>query len=325
MRNFTFFWMLLIMPGSILAQRSATFEDLSIGASGYWNGSDGSGKFTNGLFTFYNRYNADWFSWSGFSYTNHTDTVTPGWMNQYSAITGSGVGQSEKYAVAYVVGTTRITLAEPDLVSGMYITNSTYAYLSMRKGDDYTKKFGGASGNDPDFFRLNIHGIKSNGDTSKTVVFYLADFRFEQNEKDYLVKSWEWVNLDTLGVVSEIHFSLESSDVGAWGMNTPAYICLDNINQKSITTHSRNNLSYMEYTQVYPNPFVDKINLKFSEGNYSIELRDMRGVLLYNNQVNRQRNFQVNIQEPLAQGIYLLTVKDGYGYVKSFKIQKVNR
>lgn len=325
MKHFTFLVLFLLSAGIIFGQSSATFEDLTLGPDGYWNGSDGSGKFTDGPFTFHNNYNAEWASWSGFSYTNHTDTLTPGWLNQYSAIAGSGVGQSEKYAVAYLVGPTRITLSEPDSVSGMYITNSTYAYLSMRDGDDYTKKFGGISGNDPDYFRLNIYGIESSGDTSATVVFYLADFRFEDNEKDYLLKTWEWVDLDTLGVVSEIRFSLESSDVGAWGMNTPAYFCLDNINQKNITTKAYHHLADQPEILVYPNPFNDKINLRLPDGHYSIELRDIRGVLLFSNFIDGHNNFQFNVPEILVPGFYLLTVRNSDGSAKSYKIQKVNR
>jgi len=325
MKHFTFFWMFVLFYGSLLAQRSATFEELNLGSGGYWNGSDGTGKFTSGPFTFHNNYNAEWASWSGFAYSNHTDTVTPGWLNQYSAIAGSGAGQSEKYAIAYVAGTTRITLSEPDSVSGMYVTNSTYAYLSMRHGDDYTKKFGGVTGNDPDFFRLNIHGIKSNGDTSATIVFYLADFRFEQNDKDYIVRTWKWIDLDSLGIIKELRFSLESSDNGAWGMNTPAYFCIDNINQKSVTTGIPGHMVENKPILVYPNPFYDHINLYLPDGNYSVELRDLRGALLYKNYTEGHTHFRFTVPGSLAPGIYFLSVRNGFGATETFKIQKVNQ
>jgi hypothetical protein len=61
------------------------------------------------------------------------------------------------------------------------------------------------------------------------VEFYLADFRFENNGEDYIVDTWEYVDLSSLGVVNKLEFSLGSSDVGAWGMNTPAYFVIDTI------------------------------------------------------------------------------------------------
>jgi hypothetical protein len=35
--------------------------------------------------------------------------------------------------------------------------------------------------------------------------------------------------LDHWGTIHKIAFSFESSDMGDWGMNTPAYACIDNI------------------------------------------------------------------------------------------------
>ena len=62
------------------------------------------------------------------------------------------------------------------VIDGMYVTNGTYAYLSMLNGDAYAKKFGGVSGNDPDWFKLTIrkwyNGILAND----SVTFYLADY-----------------------------------------------------------------------------------------------------------------------------------------------------
>ena len=75
-----------------------------------------------------------------------TDTTTPGYDNQFSAITGDGADGSATYAVAYTTGFTAASQAEfstPATVSGVYITNTTYAALSMLNGDAFAKKFGG--------------------------------------------------------------------------------------------------------------------------------------------------------------------------------------
>ena len=82
------------------AQTIVTFEELNPGPEGYWNGSDNSGRFKSGIFTFHNAYNHNYKVWSGFSYTNHTDTTGSGLENQYSAIAGYGAGGSLVYATA---------------------------------------------------------------------------------------------------------------------------------------------------------------------------------------------------------------------------------
>ena len=63
-----------------------------------------------------------------------------------------------------------------------------------------------------------------------TVDFYLADYRFADNSKDYIVENWEYVDLSSLGVVKSLEFSLNSSDAGVFGMNTPAYFAMDDLN-----------------------------------------------------------------------------------------------
>ncbi|MFQ6036470.1 MAG: DUF4465 domain-containing protein, partial [Sedimentisphaerales bacterium] len=228
---------LAIVPAMInLASADiATFEDLTLPAEHYWNGSDGSGGFASGNAHFSNNYNAAWDTWDGFSYSNITDTTTSGIAGQYNAITGSGQGDSVNYAIGYVGWTEppTVTLDTPAIVGGLYVTNNNYAYYSMLNGDAFAKKFGGDSGNDPDWFLLTITGKDSNGNATGTVEFYLADFRFEDNSHDYIVDTWQFVNLTALGTVKSLQFSLSSSDVGPWGMNTPAYFAIDTIVSES--------------------------------------------------------------------------------------------
>jgi hypothetical protein len=237
----------LVVVYFLNAQDTATFEELTLNHESFWNGSDGSGKFSCGNFTFHNSYNKEWGSWSGFAYSNKSDTVTPDWTNQFSAIKGCGVFHSRNYAVAYDYGMLKTTLTSPGPLSGLYITNNTYAYMTMLKGDSFTDRFGGLSGNEPDYFRLKIIGINSTGDTTGMVFFYLADFRFDDPGKDYIIREWTWVDLSALGIVSELRFSLESSDTGPWGMMTPAYFCVDNLNHHDmapIVSHPLQDISW---------------------------------------------------------------------------------
>lgn len=237
-----FFWMIALMGLGILftscededtfITQEADFEDLVLEEESYWNGSDGSGSFTSANKIFHNDYNADWFSWSGFAYSNITDNTTQGYSNQYSAIPGFGYDRSETYAVAYSSPKSIVAIADSttgEEIRGVFITNATYPYMAMKYGDDFSKKFGGADGTDPDWFLLTIRGIGLDDETTGEVEFFLADYRFEDDADDYIVNDWEWVDLTSLGTVKRLEFSLSSSDVGDWGMNTPAYFCLDNL------------------------------------------------------------------------------------------------
>ncbi len=234
---------LLMAPAAHAA--TATFDDLPLAANSYYGGA-GSGVtgFTNG--DAYFPQNADAYAWSGFSYSNVNNTTTPGYTNQFAAITGTDVSGSGNYAVSYVPLDWASGTYDPvpqtvtfgavtgedynSTISGAYFTNTTYAYLSMQNGDSFAKQFGGVDGTDEDYFKLMISGINAAGEYTGTVDFYLADYRFADSSLDYIVDEWTWVDLSDLGNVVGLEFSLESSDVGTYGMNTPAYFAMDNLN-----------------------------------------------------------------------------------------------
>ena len=210
----------------------ATLDDLPLAPDSYWNGSDGSGGFTSGPAIFSNSYNPDWFAWSGWAYSSMTDNTTPGYANQYSAFSNVRIDSAngKNYGVTYASPWSEIRLDpwSDQEVKGCFVTNSTWTALSMKHGDDFSKKFGGPDGTDPDFLKLTITGIDTDGNNA-SVDYYLADFRDADSTKDYIIETWQWVDLTPLGKVSRLQFAMSSSDNGDWGMNTPAYFCLDNL------------------------------------------------------------------------------------------------
>ena len=245
----------LVMAGVANADM-ATFEDLDLPAESYWNGSDGSGGFTTGGVHFGNNYNADWDSWDGFSYSNITDTTATALAGQYNAVAGAGQGGSANYAVAYIgwASPPTVTLSVPGIVDGLYATNTNYTYYSMLHGDAFSKKFGGESGNDPDWLMLTITGKDVNGAETGTVEFYLADYRFADNSGDYILDTWQHVDLTSLGQVMSLEFALSSSDVGQWGMNTPAYFAIDTLMGQSVFVYES------PYTEVGINGYINPDN-----------------------------------------------------------------
>jgi hypothetical protein len=212
-----------------------TFEMVPLGPSGYYNGSDLSGGVVLEGATFNNTYNSTYGSWSGFAVSNHTDTITAGYFNQYSAYTGGGAS-SANYAVGYYstydAVTTNVTLSGLTNLAGKgaLITNTTYAALDMLSGSGQggSKAFGGGSGNDADYLLLTIQGYAAGLATGIPVNFYLADYRFTDNSQDYIVDDWRFVDFSALGSVDEIRFSMTSSDNNQFGSLTPTYFAMDN-------------------------------------------------------------------------------------------------
>lgn len=232
----------------------STFDDLTLAEDSYWNGDDdgagydgtfsgfisGDCYFTNCQCLLYNY-------WEAFSYSNMTDTTTEGFTNQFSAYTGVGFNDSANYAVAYTLvmwgQASQIYFGYSSgdynrTAQGFYVTNTTYAALSMLNGDGFAKKFGDdpdttdiVEDDQPDWFLLTIYALNDSyeRDDSNKVEFYLADYRFDDSADDYIVDEWTWVDLTGLGEVYGLEFKLTSSDTGGSGMNTPAYFAMDNL------------------------------------------------------------------------------------------------
>ncbi|MEM9723283.1 MAG: DUF4465 domain-containing protein [Bacteroidota bacterium] len=269
--KFTITFFILLVGGLLQAQTLADFEELAVLPDSFLNGSDLSGGFRSGNVFLPNSFNEEFQSWSGWAISNTTDTTTPGFLNQYSAITGEGVDSSATYGVSFSSGMNILRLEDQALgqpVTGFFITNSTYAYLSMLEGDAFAKRFGGATGDDPDFFLLTIQGFSGGALTDSVVEFYLADFRFEDNSQDYIVEEWTYVDLLSLGAVDSLAFTLTSSDVGDFGMNTPAYFCVDNI--ETTDAEVIDPIARFESLEVLPDSFLNGSDLSggFEVGSY---------------------------------------------------------
>ena len=222
---------------------TATFENLYLDNESFWagpdtkgqavpgmyGGEDVNGSFVSGSYQFSNSYNTSYGSWSGFAYSNRTatdfNTITP---DQYNNVVGHGYDNSENFAVAFNSGEIKV-LNSPltgDSIRGFYITSSAYAANTIlyAKDNDYAHKF--AKG---DWMKVTFTGHRADG-TEATVDYYLADYRAAKEADYYCLDTWQWVDLRSLGKVTSITYSLSGSDSGQWGLNTPAYFCLDNFN-----------------------------------------------------------------------------------------------
>jgi hypothetical protein len=301
------------------AQSVAKFDDLTLTPESFWNGADLSGSFKSADVTFYNSYyKGDWESWSGFAYSNQTNITTAGFGNQYSAITGKGFEGSANYAVCYPSPSAELGISIADFITGFYVTNSTYAYLSMKNGDAFAKKFGGETGNDPDFLQLMIEALDNNGNPVDTIVFYLADFRSVDNSKDYILNNWTWVDVSVLKSANKLRFSMSSSDNSFGFMNTPGYFCMDEL-------HSGVMVSNPEIQQIhasaFPNPFTDRIQISGVMEMAKVVLFNISGKIVaeYNNISNNQ---SIKGLQELSSGVYFVRISEGKNQITTKLIKK---
>lgn len=314
-KNYVLILSILFSISSFSQFMYSGFEDLSLPIDTFWNGSNGSGHFVSNTVRYTNSYDTAWGgSWSGISYSTMRDTSTAGFGNQYSCIAGKGAGSSSTYAVVYPNSKNLVYFTSPSFYSGIWVNNSTYAYLSMKNGDSFAKKFGdstNASGlidgtNGKDWFLLTIYGSNPND----SVEFYLADFR-GPDSTDYIIKDWTYISFPGFsGVNSDsLRFKLTSSDNGTWGMNTPNYFCMDSLkfrpNLYSINENSKIGVS------IFPNPTNDIVNLNFdrtiNKGMYKVI--DIKGRELENGTINGLNTMRLDLSNQTS-GIYFVVVTE---------------
>jgi hypothetical protein len=230
---------MLFILGPPATAGTVTFEDLGLTANSFENGNPalpGSSGFTGGAFTsggatFNNSYDGTFGVWFGWAASTTTDSITPGFGNQYSAITGTGAAGSATYAVAYTSGD-NTNLNAPaqsyiNLPAGMNpasiaLTNTTYAYTAMLNGDSFGDTAFGAG----DFFKLDVLGFtgaNGSGTLVGDVPFFLAN-------GTSIVNTWQALDLSSLKGSQSLQFQLTSSQNDPlYGMITPAYFAADNL------------------------------------------------------------------------------------------------
>ncbi len=301
------------------AQAVSDFENLTLPADTFWDGRDLSGTHNAGRFysifnsgdaIFPNVYDTTWgASWAywaeGWAYSSRMDTAARNFdYAGYTAVTLQGVAGSTMYAIGKqnsVIQLSGAGLTNP--LKGVYVTNTAYAYNSMKYGDSFAKKFTNA---DKDWFKLRIAGYK-NGAMTDSVIFMLADFTHQDSTMDYIVTTWEYIDLSPLGTVDSVQFVFSSSDVGQWGINTPTFVAIDNFNGNQVSNPNGiatvNNLNFT----LYPNPAKNRLTV-ITENPAEYIITNLVGkVVAAGNITNNRKTIDIN---DMANGIYLITITD---------------
>lgn len=316
MKKIYFLATALVFGANINAQNVVDFESVNLAPESFADGSAGNGSFVFNSEISFSNYTDEWGIQRGFTVSNQTDITTAGFMNQYSAFTGAGNNGSANYVVYTPEATILSAENEAIRISSFKITNTTYAGISMRDGDLYAKQFGSATDangdddgtNGEDFFKVWVIGENADGSQKDSLEFFLADYRFSDNSQDYILDTWETVDVSSLSIdVDKLTFRLESSDNAPWGMNTPAYFAIDDVSYEITTKVLEQDLISIN---VYPNPVTDILNIQGENG--YLTLTDANG-----NKVSSKihNNSSIIDMSNFAQGVYFLKLDTDSGSV----------
>lgn len=298
------------------------FETFTLSPNSYYEDTT-SAPFSTQNASFQHRYSkfgASWYWTGGFAYTNVNDSANGSYLNLYGVKAYKGYNASSKFVVGQDRSVIQLASVQ-NTVDGFYVTNTTYAYKMILLGDTangISRKFGDTTGTGsgttiaqgayPDYFKLTVKGYNNGQISSDSVVFYLADYRFQNNALDYIVDTWQWVNTSSLGEVDSLKFWMYSSDVGQFGINTPLFFALDNFTSKGLII-GVDEIGGIEGLVVYPLPFQDQITVSAAE-NFSsgtkLNIIDLQGKHIFSSELNASKTtFDLS---NLPSGLYLLEI-----------------
>jgi hypothetical protein len=256
-------------------------------------------------------------TYSGFTYSNIQNNTTPGRINDRAAYPAIGADNSPQYGIAHGIDNGMYV----DLYIGIkptnaahvyhtYITNATTTVLSMENGDSTAKKFGGADGTDPDWLLLTIkgytyHWTPDSAQLVDSIQVYLADYRSADSTEDYILKTWQQVDLTEFGKIDSLSFHLTSSDTDSAGMKTPAYFCIDNFEIEFVGGIHENRKNTLDVS-VYPNPAKDVLYIK-AKVPVSAKVFDISGRLKMESHIKDGELIDI---ADLPAGIYLVKITD---------------
>ena len=295
-----------LMSLTLRSQVVAGFEEFNLKPGEYDNDASPLRGFESGSVMLPNEYNPEFNFWSGFAISADTNRSTPGFTNQYSAYPGRGAEGSQAYAMGYIYEPIIIRLEEKAIgkpMIGMYVANSTYSFLSMRDGDGFAKKFGGETGDDPDFFLLTVKKYSGGVISDDSINVYLADYRSPNPTKDYILDQWKYIDLSILGEVDSLVLSLTSSDVGIFGMNTPSYVAIDQISTDNLLAAFALNGSHSDI-RISPNPASENLYISTPDKKY-FALTSITGAVHWSAELDAGEH-TIRLGE-LPKGIFVVT------------------
>ena len=218
---------------------AATFDEIDLGKSRYSNGRYSKtdtapakgwyNSFVSGAFVFHSLSSTVGQIATGCTVTNLKHSEYKPHDNDLKYVTAAEGGYNSSPAYLTVCDSAYITFADEHSsshpLSGFYITSSSAMYRSVIHGSDLSPAFGKG-----DYAYVTI----TNEAEGKSIDFYLADYRSDNEYDHYCITSWQWVDLRPLGkITGALKLRFRSNHLvedGATGFVMPAIFCIDDFN-----------------------------------------------------------------------------------------------
>jgi len=206
------------------------FQDVVFPEGQKYNNNSGiEGKFTKGIVSFQNYCElvqddewGDYTYWYGFAYSQMHDITTPGYENEFS-VYALNDEEENKFMVGYFAPwegqSIDITFSQPVKDLSFDVANTTWAALAMKDGRVPARKF-----TETDWFELTIKVTST--DAIETIIIKMGD-------GTKITNVWNNIQVQSNNI-TKLEFSLDSSDTGMFGINTPTYFCIDNIKARIV-------------------------------------------------------------------------------------------
>lgn len=183
--------------------------------------------FASDIFEFEYFYNEEYAYWGGFAQSKVKDANAANgvFANQY-AVYNDSAASGDSFLIYYYDSFNEpcdIRLKRDVLLSDVKLNLTTYAYASITNEaiNDFARAF-----IDGDYLKVIFTGMKGN-DVTGVVECYVVDFR---DGKRDMATNWNTYSLSNLGSdYNRVRVTIETTDVGEWGANTPLYIALDDL------------------------------------------------------------------------------------------------
>ena len=211
------------------------FEGATLNADGIWRGDETGVKVDNfGSEAFECNYKEDivdfpvtwtpaWASWSGFGVSNRTATSFASEtmaIDQFNNITGKA-HSGDKFCVVYTF-LEQITFDKPVTVKGFWYTNDAWTVDAILNGDGMSP--GKFEADDQLLCMVYPYRDGSLIDDAYLEIPLAKD-------GDY-VKEWQYCDLSNLKEfqnITSLSFAFEGTKKNDYGLTTPTYICIDDI------------------------------------------------------------------------------------------------
>lgn len=330
LRTLLFLSFLSTFSITISGQDFCDFGVPNIGADTFMVDFSPAEGFGCGVGFFNNSYSTDFggFWTEGWAISSKSDIETGNDTNLYSAITGTG-SSAEPIGIGTGGATGQYGVGQQDayiLIDDNFyrphsidITNTTFTHAVLQEGDEFARPMGGEDGTDPDFFLLTVKGYINGEETGRIVEFFLADYRFLNNDLDYIVDTWEHVDLQPIGQADSITFTLTSSDIGDSGINHPPYFAVDNF-AASVLANTKESISAAA-PQLYPNPVGSVLNVALPFKNGQIYIFDSYGKLVMQQSVVTATTSIMVANFP--KGMYIIKAVNDEGQRSNGKFLKI--